>query len=303
VGGASLPAGLPTFEYTELYSRFEIETINLNFFSGSDMTAQAWATARSSKRPRLSRDALREHVLDTAVKMLDQTPQGLTVSLAHLNMEELIRIADVPRSSVYREWDTKEAFHVDLMYQLIEPIKDHGAAWDAKTLQIAKKVIRDHKDMLDTAEGRRAVLCEAVHKGVRHNFAALKKSRSWRTAKALMATLPTLEEDARHHISDALTESERRFIDKMSEFYDEVMPALSLRMKEPFNTKMLAAAASSVVEGLVDRSRVNADVIDTPVNLPGLDGRPTDWHLAAVSFLAIVDAMTVEIPPGTGKAE
>jgi AcrR family transcriptional regulator len=171
VGVARLPAGLPTFEYTELYSRFEIETINLNFFSGSDMTAedidavaaQAWATARSSKRPRLSRDALREHVLDTAVKMLDQTPQGLTVSLAHLNMEELIRIADVPRSSVYREWDTKEAFHVDLMYQLIEPIKDHGAAWDAKTLQIAKKVIRDHKDMLDTAEGRRAVLCEAVH--------------------------------------------------------------------------------------------------------------------------------------------
>jgi AcrR family transcriptional regulator len=268
-----------------------------------DGAAQAWATARSKKRPRLSKDELREHVLDTAVGMLNETDQGLTVSLAHLNMEELIRIADVPRSSVYREWETKEAFYVDLILQLIEPIKDQGAAWDAKTIQIAKRVIHNpkHKDMLATAEGRKAVLAEAVRQGVRHNVSALKESRSWRTSSALMATLPTLEESARDRISKALTETEGRFIDRMSEFYDEVMQHLGLRMKDPFNTKMLAAAASSVVEGLVDRSPVNADIIDTQITLPGIDGQPAKWHLAAVGFLAIVDAMTEEIPTGTCK--
>ena len=63
--------------------------------------ARAWATADRRRRRRLSEAELRERILGTAFEMLTKSG-GLTVSLAHLNMEELIRIADVPRSSVYR---------------------------------------------------------------------------------------------------------------------------------------------------------------------------------------------------------
>jgi hypothetical protein len=71
--------------------------------------------------------------------------------------------------------------------------------------------------------GRRAVLREAERQGVGHNAKALKESRSWRTSSALMATLPTVEEGARKCILDDLTKTEGRFIDKMTEFYDQAM--------------------------------------------------------------------------------
>ena len=69
------------------------------------------------KRQRLSAEELRDRMLDTAKSMIADAG-GLTVSLAHLNMEEIIRAAGVPRSSVYREWAAREDFYVDLMVEL-----------------------------------------------------------------------------------------------------------------------------------------------------------------------------------------
>jgi AcrR family transcriptional regulator len=257
--------------------------------------ARAWATAKSKKRPRLSAVELRERVLSTAVTMLEKSG-GLTVSLAHLNMEELIRIADVPRSSVYREWETKEAFYVDLMEQMIAPTEGQGAAWDEETLRIGRAVVKRYADRLETSDGRRDVLREAVRQGVQQNFNAVSRSLSWRTSSALVTTLPALAANDRHRILVALTRAETHFIDRMAAFYEELMPTLGLRLKPPFETKMVAATASSVVEGLIGRSLTNPKIIKTPVMLPGIDGEPVEWHLAAVGFLAILDAMVEPEP-------
>jgi AcrR family transcriptional regulator len=263
---------------------------------GIEMTeGQPWGAPRRGKRARLRGDELREKVLTTAVEELEANG-GLSVSLDHLNVEQLIRTANVPRSSFYRLWETKEAFYVELMERMIEQVKDQGAAWDQETLDIAQDVIERFKERLDSEDGRRAVLEEAVRRGAQQNFEAVSKSLSWRTSTALSATLQTLEGEDHDHIVEVLERTEQRFVDRMMDFYDQVLPVLGLRMKAPFDTKTLAVAGSSVVEGLIGRQLANQKIVDEPIRLPGIDGEPVDWHLAAVGFLAIVDAMTEPDP-------
>ncbi|MHA0290196.1 hypothetical protein ACXYX3_27650 (plasmid) [Mycobacterium sp. C3-094] len=256
---------------------------------------QQWAAARTKKRAPIPADQLREYMLQTAVSILTKTG-GLTVSLAHLNMEELIRIADVPRSSVYREWKTKEAFYVDLMEKMVEPTEEQGAAWDRATLDVAFDVVERYKDRLETEAGKKSVLVEAVRQAAYQNFKAVSESLSWRTSTALAASLPALEEADRQRLLNALRSAESRFIERMSEFYEEVMPIFGLRMKEPYDTPTFAALASSIIEGLVGRRLTNPELVDRPILLPGVDGEPVEWHLSSVGFLAVLNLIVEPIP-------
>ncbi|WP_255784565.1 TetR/AcrR family transcriptional regulator [Mycobacteroides abscessus] len=258
--------------------------------------AEGWAApAKKKKKARLSSAQLRERLLTTAVSMLTKSG-GLTVSLAHLNMEDLIRIADVPRSSVYRVWESKDSFYVDLMERMIEPVEGQGAAFDEETLEIAMAVVNAYRDRLCSADGRRAVLREAIRQGVAQNFKAVARSLSWSTSSALIATLPTLQQRDRQRVLGALKRTEAHFVERMADFYGAMMGQLGLRLKVGITAEMLAATASSVVEGLIGRSVTNPGIVATPIIRPGIDGQPVEWHLAAVGFLGIVDEMVEPDP-------
>lgn len=252
------------------------------------------------RRVRLSASDLREQMLSTALETIEEAG-GLTVSLEHLNLEEIIRLAGVPRSSVFREWDTKEAFYTSLMVKMVEPTSDQGAAFDQGTLDIAEGVLREHQAMLSSADGRRQVLCEAARLAVRRNFFAVRDSMNWRTIKALIATLPALEDDHRAKILEAVTVAERHFLDRMTAFYESLFPQLGLRMKTGYSTRVFAATGAAVVEGLISRSVTNPDVVDQPLIFDGLNDERAEWHLSAIGFLAIVDLM-VEPDPDFGAA-
>ncbi|WP_157124671.1 TetR/AcrR family transcriptional regulator [Nocardia pseudovaccinii] len=257
---------------------------------------RSWAKG-TSKRRRLSSDDLRKRLLDTAVEMLQET--GLTVSLAHLNMEELIRAADVPRSSVYREWETKEAFYLDLMEKMIEPAaKD--SAFDEETLQVAEAVIEKHQDLLATREGRRAVLREAVRQAVARNVAALSTALSYRTFTALVATLPSLVGADQERILVVLRGIEQQFKGRLAKYYEDLIPQLGLRFKRGYSGTTLALTGSSVIEGYISRQSTNPVIVSTPVMMPGLTEEAAEWHIAAVGFLAVVDGMT-EPDPAFGE--
>lgn len=106
--------------------------------------------------------------MDTAVAMLGKS--GLTVSLEHLALEELIRRAGVPRSSFYRLWSTKENFYADLLVELATSSESHDAMFYPGTQDAAFGVIAAHQALLGTQEGRVAVLREAVRVATRANF-------------------------------------------------------------------------------------------------------------------------------------
>ena len=57
---------------------------------------------------------------------------GLTVSLDHISLEQLIRDADVSRSTVYRRWPHKDLFFSDLVRELAEECHAHPAGSGAR---------------------------------------------------------------------------------------------------------------------------------------------------------------------------
>ncbi|MEB3052435.1 TetR/AcrR family transcriptional regulator [Mycolicibacter sp. MYC123] len=249
---------------------------------------QTWVTGGAWRRRRLSESDLRERILGSAVAMLTESG-GLTVSMAHLNMEELIRIADVPRSSVYRAWGSKEAFYVELMERMVAPGPEGSYADDV--VRIARRVLDQSRQLLGTAQGRRAVLEEMVRSTVTQSFHGAARSLAWRSFTALAVAVPTLDDEDQQRILAAMAASHARIIDRVAEVYTETLPLVGMRMKAGFDIRTAIATGSATMDGLIRLGFTDPATVASVILKPGLDGEPVEWELPPLAFLAILDAM------------
>lgn len=255
------------------------------------MTGGGW------KRRRLSESDLRERILGTAVAMLTESG-GLTVSIAHLNMEELIRIADVPRSSVYRSWGSKEAFYVELMERMVTPGPEGSYADDV--VRTARRVMEQYQDRQGTPQGRRSILEEIVRCTVTQSFHGAARSLAWRSFTALTVAVPTLADEDQQRILAALAASHAAIMDQVAEMYAEILPRLGMRVKDGFDVRTVIVTGSSTMDGLIRLSFTDPATVASAILKPGLDGEPVEWGLPAVAFLAIFDAMVEPDPEFVG---
>lgn len=243
-----------------------------------------------SRPARLSSDEAREKVMQTAISELGKT--GLTVSLEHLPLEELIRTAGVPRSSFYRLWSTKESFYSDLLVELATSSESHDAMFYPGTQDAAFGVIAAHEHLLGTQEGRVAVLREAVRVATRANFDHFSASVAWRSHVTLIASANSLAYDNdRERLAATLQETERRFIARTAEFYGGALQRLGFGFYDGASAELLAGLGAAVVEGLAQRRLVNPDLADTIIMKPGIDGEPVEWHPAAIGFWGILEGL------------
>lgn len=78
------------------------------------------ATGLARRRRRLSDAETAARMLAAGAELVGRT--GLTVSLEHLSLEDLIHAAGVARSAVYRRWPYKDLFFADLLRELAEEL-------------------------------------------------------------------------------------------------------------------------------------------------------------------------------------
>lgn len=248
---------------------------------------------------------------------------GLDVSLEMLSLEELIQVARVPRSAVYRQWPYKDAFADELLCYVAGP-RGHlrgTDAFDQETIDVIRKTIADNRHLIGAASGRRALLCEVVRLGAGQNFRA-QLSLQMRMHTALMAAVGSSKNlQARSNIAAAMEETEARARNTMTDLIRYVMTALGLRMRDSTSTvEQLQVAGAALIQGLAMRHdvaeaaadqwrdtheagvRLPDQITDTPILRPGLDGQPTEWTLAAVAYLGVVDSF-VEPDPDFDAAE
>ena len=233
--------------------------------------------------------------MTTAVGMLDSS--GLTVSLEHLNLEELIRAAEVPRSAFYRLWPAKDRFFADLLVELATTSESNDAMFYPGTQDVAHGIIGKYQHLLATHDGRVAVLREVARVATRVNFEHFSGSVSWRSHVTLVATASSLADaEHRERVASALQETERRFIDRTAEFYGTALASLGFSFYPGASAELLAGLGAAVVEGLAQRRLVNPDLVDTVISKPGIDGEPVEWHPAALGFWGILEAL-VDLEP------
>ena len=73
-------------------------------------------TGLARRGHRLPEDETEQRMLRAALAMVNRN--GLTVSLEHISFEDVIREADVSRSSAYRRWPRKDLFFGNLVLEL-----------------------------------------------------------------------------------------------------------------------------------------------------------------------------------------
>ena len=222
--------------------------------------------------------------------MLTQT--GLTVSLEHLSIEDLIRTAGWPRSTFYRLWPAKERFFADLLVELATSSDSNDSMFYPGTQVAAHEVIHANQSLLGTREGRVAVLRDAVRVAGRMNFEHFSESVGWRTHVTLVASASSLaDEETRERLVAALQKTEQLFIERTAKFYGDALDSLGFSFLPGASAHLLAGLGAAVVEGLAQRRLVNPDLADTIIMKPGIDGELVEWHPAALGFWGILEAL------------
>ncbi len=260
-----------------------------------------------ARRRRMSAAQVRSAMIEAGQRSVLNA--GLTLDLNDSHFDDLIRNAAVPRSSVFRIWQSKADYLVDLYEALgadgIGQAKDGHA--QAAIFEVAKEILKANGSRLKKAAGRREVLLELVRQGVSANVGKMSEFSQWQSYLQMLISAPILTDlPEGTRISDALVETERvGVVGQAASRYAEIFGgSLGLRLKRSeFSYEQFVVAANGVVEGFAVRSVLasagskGADVTDpslravTEATIPGpaIDGGTAPWLPAAIAFLGIVD--------------
>jgi hypothetical protein len=267
----------------------------------------------AARPERVPAEEVRRRMLEAGRELAIEAGAALTIE--HLRVEEIIQRARVPRSSAYRMWPYREEYIDDLLCYLAGAGNwfNDRPVFDPETFTVLKQVVEDNRELIGSAEGRRAVLCEIVRLTVAQNYAALTESGTWRLHMALSATLgSTRSGEARQKIAAALEESQRVSRDSLVAVFGFLAGELGLRMRHPAATiEHMQLAGGLLVQSVAlrnvqvraaagDDDSGEAALVDTLLNVPlpgpGLHGQPAEWTLAAYAYMGVVDAF-IELDP------
>jgi AcrR family transcriptional regulator len=259
-------------------------------------------TGLPRRRPRLSDRETERRMLDTAVGMANEA--GLTVSLEHISLEEVIREAGVARSAVYRRWPYKDLFFSDLLRELARAAAPASVASRATGHAALAEIAAERLDRLETPEGRRATLLELIRR--EQDFAVVHQSAEWRTYLALHATFLSLPDGAlRSDVQAALTTSERGFTTRIAAAWQEWAELFGFRMRPVLGIgfEVLASLVSAHFRGMVLMSPTSPDIVEAHIEAdPFGTGETARWPVRAVALAGI--ALTfLEPDPGVTWTE
>ncbi len=253
-------------------------------------------TGLARRGRRLSDHETEQRMLRTAVAMVQRT--GLTVSLEHISLEEVIRAADVSRSAVYRRWPYKDLFFSDLVRELA---RNATPTIVDDELAMIREIVAGHLDWLETPELRHGLVVELFRRLAVLDFDTLYGSAGWRTYIALHATFMSLADgDLRDQVQAALAESERAHLARIAAAWQRLAGLFGYRLRPGAGVtfETMAPLLSATMRGLVIMALSMPEIAAqrTEASPFGAATRE-EWSLPAIGLSSIASAF-LEPDPG-----
>jgi AcrR family transcriptional regulator len=252
--------------------------------------------ATRGRPPAMPDEELRRRMFAAAGEMLTEAG-GFTLSFEQINLESIMRRADVSRSAVYRVWPTKEDFNFELLDAFASIGPGGVEPFDADGQSIARTLVAERPELLETTEGRRTLLMEAIRRVANQDFQAIIQTRRWRRYAVLTIAADGMDEERAEHILGTMRATEETFYTGYIEFYRSMFELLKLRPRAPFTDadayEALTRMTVALFHGLSMQHTVNTAVGDTTYL-----GAGGDWTLPSLGFLAIVDAVSEPVLGG-----
>jgi AcrR family transcriptional regulator len=255
----------------------------------SQATPQPTGLGRRSKR--LSDRETEQRMLRTALAMINRT--GLTVSLEHILLEDVIRDAGVSRSAVYRRWPYKDLFFSDLVAELARAAIPSPADNDI-IIALVRRVVAEHQDQLESPDGRHGLLVELIRQAAVQDFQSLYGSAEWRTYLALHATFLSLGEgELRTRVQDILAQSEHGFISRVAAAWQHIAELFGYRLRPELAAtfETVATLVSASARGLILMALSTPDLAGQRVRAHPFGATDAaDWSLPALGIAGIATA-------------
>lgn len=230
-------------------------------------------------------------MIETAIDRV--TAEGLQLDYANLELEDLIRAAGVPRSTVFRIWPDRGAFIADLVRALFDADPGFEAGFDEETIHMLESAIRGSGADTRTPEGRMVALRAVVRHTAAHNIVAVEDSVTWRAYRTLSAALASGNAvPGGDGIRTLLEQIEERYTANMAGVYARLNEALGLRMRDGLTERDLALAVMGVIDGISDHRRIDPLTVDWPREVTlGAEGSQ-EWHVAALAVYGVYSTFT-----------
>jgi AcrR family transcriptional regulator len=213
---------------------------------------------------------------------------GLTVSLDHISLEDVIRAAEVSRSTVYRRWPHKDLFFSDLVKELARTATPTILA---EEVTLIREIFAERTDWLDSAALRQGFVAELLRRLSLLDFQTLSVSAEWRTYVGLHATFMSLADDElRAQVQAALAESEREHLGRVASAWELLAGLLGFRLRPELGTTFgdLAALLNAAMRGLVIMAQSVPELGEQRAAARPLpDASTADWSLPALGLASI----------------
>ncbi len=238
-------------------------------------------------------------MLDAAVGMI--TEQGLTVSLDHIRLDEVVEAADVARTSAYRRWPYKDLFIADLLIELAQASR-LGTGWGTTDTLIVETLsgLLPRPPKADPDQDRLDVLVEVLRVSAQADVEAVLASPDWRTHIALQATLLGLPDgELRSAVGANLRAAEERFGATRADAFRRLAALWGYRPVDAGTNEggsgaldgfaQLALALTSTMTGLVIRASSEPGLLEPRWHLaPFGTSERTTWSAPALALVRVV---------------
>jgi AcrR family transcriptional regulator len=255
--------------------------------TGSVRSVQPTGLGRRHRR--LSDQETRDRMLRAATAMINRT--GLTVSLDHISFEEVIREADVSRSTAYRHWPYKDLFFSDLVKELA---RTASPTIVSDEIRLIKRVLGEHLDWLQTPQSRHSLILELIRQLAVLDFEAVIGSPGWRTYLALHATFSSLTDgQLRDQVRAALAQAEAAHTDRVAEAWRQLAALFGYRLRPELAASFdaLATLLTATMRGLVITALSTPDIAtDVTVGSPFGAAGKQPWSLPAIGIASVATA-------------
>jgi AcrR family transcriptional regulator len=246
---------------------------------------------------RLTDQETRDRMLRAAIDMINRT--GLTVSLDHIRFEDVIRNADVARSTAYRHWPYKDLFFSDLVKELASSV---SPAIVNDEISLIKQVLSERLDWLETPQLRHCLILELIRQLALLDFRSTLASPEWRTYLALHAAFSGLSDgELRDQIQSALAQAEADHVALVAKAWRQIAGLFGYRLRPELGVgfETLATLLGATMRGLVITALSTPEIathltVASPFGAAGTDS----WSLPATGMASIAMAL-LEPDPAT----